>query len=298
FLVFVDRSALVKPPSSGLRINKARRSPGRFCPALHLPLAAAPPLSYEHWIPRWPGAEKGQTRQRSYSSNCFYFWVCRLGAGVWPASFGRRQSAQWRGATAHAHVASLELHRDGLVQALLDAHPGLAHACPNIPAVDLIDLCVIPHGVVVRHLALFHVAQDRRQIVLFAQGPVSIGGVGRLHGQGLVPPRQVFFLQVRIGLLEGTRPGHPQPFHQAVLRRQKLALDAALGLGRQLRLIQTRCADVSRSPIRFTRGPARSSISSPTCIPGVKTESTSSARRASIWYRFRPVGPMWFRKTR
>ena len=31
-LVFVDRSALVKPPSSGLRINKARRSPGRFCP--------------------------------------------------------------------------------------------------------------------------------------------------------------------------------------------------------------------------------------------------------------------------
>src|ERR1035437_7822193 len=78
-LVFVDRSALVKPPSSGLRINKARRSPGRFCPALQLPLAAAPPLSYEHWIPRWPGAEKGQTRQRSYSSNCFYFWVCRLG---------------------------------------------------------------------------------------------------------------------------------------------------------------------------------------------------------------------------
>jgi hypothetical protein len=38
-------------------------------------------------------------------------------------------------------------------------------------------------------------------------------------------------LQVRIGLLEDSRPGHPQPFHRAVLRRQKLALHAALGLG-------------------------------------------------------------------
>ena len=47
-LVFGDKSALVKPPSSGLRIDKARRSAGRFCPALHLPFVAAPVLSYEH----------------------------------------------------------------------------------------------------------------------------------------------------------------------------------------------------------------------------------------------------------
>jgi hypothetical protein len=47
-LVFVGRSALVKPPSSGLRIYKARRSPGRFCPALHWPFVAAPVLSCEH----------------------------------------------------------------------------------------------------------------------------------------------------------------------------------------------------------------------------------------------------------
>src|SRR6266404_914327 len=33
-LVFRDRSALVKLLSSGLLINKARRSPGGFCPAL------------------------------------------------------------------------------------------------------------------------------------------------------------------------------------------------------------------------------------------------------------------------
>jgi len=37
-LVFKDGSALVKPLSSGLRIDKARRSPGRFCPALLLVL--------------------------------------------------------------------------------------------------------------------------------------------------------------------------------------------------------------------------------------------------------------------
>src|SRR5258708_18647755 len=35
-LVFGNRSALVKLPSSGLRIDKARRSPGRFCPAFRI----------------------------------------------------------------------------------------------------------------------------------------------------------------------------------------------------------------------------------------------------------------------
>jgi hypothetical protein len=32
-LVFPSKSALVNPPSSGLRINQARRWPGCFCPA-------------------------------------------------------------------------------------------------------------------------------------------------------------------------------------------------------------------------------------------------------------------------
>src|ERR1700676_2531161 len=35
-LVFGNRSALVKLSSSGLRIDTARRSPGRFCPALQI----------------------------------------------------------------------------------------------------------------------------------------------------------------------------------------------------------------------------------------------------------------------
>src|SRR5258707_13825409 len=56
-LVFVGISALVRPPSSGLRINQARRSPGRFCPALDLPFVAAPVLSSEHCTPRWPDAD-------------------------------------------------------------------------------------------------------------------------------------------------------------------------------------------------------------------------------------------------
>jgi len=37
-LVFKDKSALVKSQSSGLRINQARRSPGRFCPAFLIDL--------------------------------------------------------------------------------------------------------------------------------------------------------------------------------------------------------------------------------------------------------------------
>ena len=86
-LVFGITSALVKPSSSGLRIHKARRSPGRFCPALHLPLVAALALSGEHWTPRWPGAEKGQSGQKSFSSNRFCLWACRLGSAVWPPWF-------------------------------------------------------------------------------------------------------------------------------------------------------------------------------------------------------------------
>jgi|HubBroStandDraft_3_1064219.scaffolds.fasta_scaffold481610_1 hypothetical protein len=38
-LVFLDTSALVIPPSSGLRINQARRWPGRFCPAYRIGFA-------------------------------------------------------------------------------------------------------------------------------------------------------------------------------------------------------------------------------------------------------------------
>src|SRR6516165_7099596 len=41
-LVFIPPSALVKFPSSGLRIKKARRRPGRLCPAF---LIDSPPAA-------------------------------------------------------------------------------------------------------------------------------------------------------------------------------------------------------------------------------------------------------------
>ena len=55
-LVFQDATALVKPPSSGLRINKARRPPGRFCPAFLIEL-----LTY----PIWPAIHTGRPLRRS-----------------------------------------------------------------------------------------------------------------------------------------------------------------------------------------------------------------------------------------
>src|SRR5690242_2694508 len=65
-LVFKDRSALVKPPSSGLRINQARSSPGRFCPALRLVLAW---LSCAHPAPQSVEKEKVSSEWKSSSSN-------------------------------------------------------------------------------------------------------------------------------------------------------------------------------------------------------------------------------------
>ena len=45
-LVFLKPAALVKPPSSGLRINKTRRSPGRSCPAFLMELLNYPFVVY------------------------------------------------------------------------------------------------------------------------------------------------------------------------------------------------------------------------------------------------------------
>ena len=75
-LVFEDRSALVELPSSGLRINTARRSPGRFCPALRLVLASVPALSSEHRAPQSVEKEKASTGWKSSSSNRFCAGSC------------------------------------------------------------------------------------------------------------------------------------------------------------------------------------------------------------------------------
>src|SRR6476646_873940 len=54
-LVFLKPTALVKPPSSGLRINKTRRPPGRSCPAVLIEL-----LIY----PIWPAIHTGSPLRR------------------------------------------------------------------------------------------------------------------------------------------------------------------------------------------------------------------------------------------
>jgi hypothetical protein len=80
----------------------------------------------------------------------------------------RRRFRQRRRTAAHAHILILESHGYASIQALLDAYPGLAHSGPHVPSVDLIELAIPSDGVVIRHLPLFHVAQDRCQIVFFA----------------------------------------------------------------------------------------------------------------------------------
>src|ERR1035437_453326 len=141
----------------------------------------------------------------------FAFGLGGWARGLSLSRFGRRQLAQGWCTAAHTHISALELRRDGPVQALLYPHHGFAHSYLNVPAVDLVKLSVISHGVIIGHLSLFGVAQDRRQVVLFAQRPMGVGSMGRRHRQGLVPPRQVLFLQVSIGLLDGAHPGHPHP---------------------------------------------------------------------------------------
>ena len=72
------------------------------------------------------------------------------------------------GAATNAQILALEAQVDGPVEALLYLHLGFAHPYSHIPAIDLIELSLVAHGVVVDDLPLFYVAQDRRQIVLLA----------------------------------------------------------------------------------------------------------------------------------
>src|ERR1700682_2399851 len=58
-LVFQERSALVNPPSSGFRIDKARRSPGRFCPAFLLPFLDQSSTSRVRVRSIWPAFHTG-----------------------------------------------------------------------------------------------------------------------------------------------------------------------------------------------------------------------------------------------
>src|SRR5258708_2750841 len=72
-----------------------------------------------------------------------------------------------------------------------------------------------PDRIVVTYMAVLHVAQNRRQIVLFLQRPVRVVGTGRCDREGVIPPRNELLFQVLIGLLERACTGHAQPFHQS-----------------------------------------------------------------------------------
>jgi hypothetical protein len=56
----------------------------------------------------------------------------------------------------------LEAHSDGSVQTLLYAYHGFAHSHPDIQAIDLKHLSAVAQGIVIGHLSLFDVAQNRR----------------------------------------------------------------------------------------------------------------------------------------
>jgi hypothetical protein len=75
--------------------------------------------------------------------------------------------------------------------------------------------------------------------MILGEGAMGIVRTGRQHRQLCVPPREELRFQIRIGLFQRLGSGQPQTFHQPILRRLETALDAALGLSRQVRLMQT-----------------------------------------------------------
>ena len=121
----------------------------------------------------------------------------------------------------------------------LDPYLSSAQARTNVAARNLVGLAVELNRIARADLSALDVAQGSSQRVLLAYGTVRIVAAGRHHGNRLVPPNQEFRFQVGIGLLQGFGAGHPQAFHQTVLRRLKTAFYSALGLSRQLRLMGT-----------------------------------------------------------
>src|SRR5208337_4285642 len=127
-------------------------------------------------------------------------------------------------------LAKLDGH--ATVQPLLHPYAATSQSGPDIAARDLIDLPFVPDRIVGGHDPFFHQAQDRRQLMLGAQGSVRIRAARRQHREGLVPLRQVFFLQIGLRRFPTVGPHQAQPFYQTVLGRAEEAFDAALRLRR------------------------------------------------------------------
>jgi hypothetical protein len=77
---------------------------------------------------------------------------------------------------------------DRTVPPFLDPHEGASQSGADVLARDLVDLRIQRERVIVVHPALFHMAENRRQIVMLLQRPVGIVCAGRRHRQRAIHP--------------------------------------------------------------------------------------------------------------
>src|SRR5580704_15818187 len=133
-------------------------------------------------------------------------------------------------ADRNPQVAIAESNGHRTVAPLFHPHHSASESGANVLAGDLVDLPTQLDGVIVVHPPAFHVAENRRQILLGFQRPVSIVGAGRRHRQRSIDPGQKLGFQIVVGLLQSPHSSYAHPFHQPVLSCSKTALQASFGL--------------------------------------------------------------------
>ena len=155
-------------------MNKARRSPGRFCPALRLVLVSVPAFSCEHRAPQSVENEKASSGWKSSSSNRFCAGSCPLSvSGV--RAFWITPVAARSGAPAHN---DLETARRRCRPSAVRPAPILCAFRPGCCGGRLGRACLRIAPCSHCHLTLFHVAENRGQIVLPSGRWASAGLAG------------------------------------------------------------------------------------------------------------------------
>src|ERR1019366_1085135 len=127
-------------------------------------------------------------------------------------------------ASLHPEIPSAKTGGNRTIPPLLDPYVGPSEPSADILARDPVGLGAQREGVIGVHPALLHVAENRGQVVMLLQRPVSIVGARRHHRKRRVDPRQKFGFQVVVGLLQGGHSRYTHALHQPVLRRQESAL--------------------------------------------------------------------------
>src|ERR1700733_9935434 len=201
--------------------------PGRFCPAFLLSWAEC---SYR--------LGTGALQSLPDLGRLFQIEVLTPPTGL----AGSPRTPRWAGrlrswklgtllAERDTQVPVAESNRHRTVPALLDPHDFASQSSADVLACDLVNLRIQLDGVIVVHPPAFHVAENRRQIMLLFQRPVSIVGTGRQHRQSGVDPGQKLGFQIVVGLFQSCGFSHAHPFHQPVLSGSKTALHPPFGLG-------------------------------------------------------------------